>query len=74
MAPRVNGREGVFHERNVLKGVELGGASLPIGNATGMTVATMDQSDIRGLVTACHRSIAGLSLSNKRRSPFKAPT
>jgi hypothetical protein len=32
-------------------------------NATRRSLATMDQSDIRGLVTALHRSVAGLPLS-----------
>lgn len=32
-------------------------------NATRRALATMDQSDIRGLVTALHRSVAGLPLS-----------
>jgi hypothetical protein len=33
-------------------------------NATRRSLATMDQSDIRGLVTALHRSVAELPLSN----------
>lgn len=33
-------------------------------NATRGSLATMDQSDIRGLVTALHRSVAGLPRSS----------
>lgn len=34
------------------------------GTRRGRSVATMDQSDIRGLGTALHRSVAGLPLSS----------
>jgi hypothetical protein len=33
---------------------------VPIGNATREDLATMDHSDMRGLVTAFHRFVAGL--------------
>jgi hypothetical protein len=39
-------------------------SSLPTRNATREDLATMDHSDIRGLVTAFHRSVAGLPRSN----------
>src|ERR1700694_3198466 len=35
-----------------------------MGNATRGAVATMDHTDIRGLVTALHRSVAGLPRSS----------
>ena len=37
--------------------------SRPMGNAARMLVATMDQSDIRGLGSAFHRCVAGLPRS-----------
>jgi len=42
----------------------VGKSSLPMRNATREDLATMDQSDIGGLVTAFHRSVAGLPRSS----------
>src|ERR1700739_2859229 len=44
----------------------------PTGNAARAVEATMAQSDIRGLATAIHRSVAGLPRSDKRGSSVDA--
>ena len=76
MAPRVNKRNTGFSQVTALWGGEvvLGEVTLDGERDARSLSATMDHSDIRGLVTALHRYVAGLPRSSVGDHHFGMPT